>query len=45
MRWMSRYGLKYTRGDDIELNGFKDADKAGSSVVVKVPPGIALVLD
>ena len=32
MRGIVRYGLKYTRVNDVRLNGFTDADWAGSSV-------------
>jgi len=33
------YGLRYTRGDDIRLCGFKDADWVGSSVERKCTSG------
>jgi len=33
------YGLKYTRGDDVRLSGFTDADWAGSSVNGKSTSG------
>ena len=38
-------GLKYTRGNDIGLSGFTDANWVGSPVDWKVPMGIVSVLD
>lgn len=39
MRGIVGYGLKYTRGDDVRLNGFTDADWASSSIDRKSTSG------
>ena len=38
VRGTIRYGLKYSNGEDVNLNGFTDADWAGNSVDRKKAP-------